>query len=218
MAARRSRSERISFDAEDRSVSRKRCTPSRPKGKIVILPRDATPIDFAYNIHSEVGQHLRWRQGERAHCPAALQAALGRHRRDSDPARPSAQPRLAGVREVVARAAEDQALAEHSSARARHRNRPQADREGSAQVSHLAEGNQRGRADAGRQREWPGASGRPAGGHRLRQVLGPLDPGARWLRPARRARHTRRRTRRAARRRSPAWCGACSAETPRPSR
>src|SRR5215472_1319003 len=26
-----------------------------PKGKIVILPRDATPVDFAYNIHSEVG-------------------------------------------------------------------------------------------------------------------------------------------------------------------
>jgi GTP pyrophosphokinase len=26
-----------------------------PKGKIVILPRDATPLDFAYTIHTEVG-------------------------------------------------------------------------------------------------------------------------------------------------------------------
>ena len=26
-----------------------------PKGRIVILPRDATPVDFAYTIHSEVG-------------------------------------------------------------------------------------------------------------------------------------------------------------------
>ena len=26
-----------------------------PKGKIVILPRDATPIDFAYHVHSQVG-------------------------------------------------------------------------------------------------------------------------------------------------------------------
>jgi guanosine-3',5'-bis(diphosphate) 3'-pyrophosphohydrolase len=26
-----------------------------PKGKVVVLPRDSTPIDFAYNIHTEVG-------------------------------------------------------------------------------------------------------------------------------------------------------------------
>jgi GTP diphosphokinase / guanosine-3',5'-bis(diphosphate) 3'-diphosphatase len=26
-----------------------------PKGRIVILPRDATPIDFAYTVHTEVG-------------------------------------------------------------------------------------------------------------------------------------------------------------------
>ena len=27
-----------------------------PKGKVVILPRDASPVDFAYTIHTEVGQ------------------------------------------------------------------------------------------------------------------------------------------------------------------
>ena len=26
-----------------------------PKGKVVVLPREATPIDFAYSVHTEVG-------------------------------------------------------------------------------------------------------------------------------------------------------------------
>lgn len=29
-----------------------------PKGKILVLPRHATPIDFAYSIHEEIGNHM----------------------------------------------------------------------------------------------------------------------------------------------------------------
>ena len=29
-----------------------------PKGAIKILPRNATPIDFAYSIHEEIGNHM----------------------------------------------------------------------------------------------------------------------------------------------------------------
>ena len=29
-----------------------------PKGKIVVLPRGATPIDFAYRIHADIGNHM----------------------------------------------------------------------------------------------------------------------------------------------------------------
>jgi guanosine-3',5'-bis(diphosphate) 3'-pyrophosphohydrolase len=38
-----------------------------PKGDLIALPRGATPVDFAYAVHSQVGDHLRRRQGQRPH-------------------------------------------------------------------------------------------------------------------------------------------------------
>ena len=36
-------------------MARPKSTCSRPKGKIVSLPAHATPVDFAYAVHTEVG-------------------------------------------------------------------------------------------------------------------------------------------------------------------
>ncbi len=37
------------------SSTRTRCSASRPKGQLIQLPRGATPVDFAYAVHSQVG-------------------------------------------------------------------------------------------------------------------------------------------------------------------
>ena len=36
-----------------------------PKGEVKALPRGATPVDFAYSIHTDVGPSVRWRARQR---------------------------------------------------------------------------------------------------------------------------------------------------------
>ena len=45
-----------SLSTVSRSISiRRRCTPSHPRGRSRRCPRRATPVDFAYGIHTDVG-------------------------------------------------------------------------------------------------------------------------------------------------------------------
>ena len=55
-----------------------------PKGEVKTLPAGATPIDFAYAVHTDVGHRTRRREGERPDRAAPLPAEERRLRRDPD--------------------------------------------------------------------------------------------------------------------------------------
>ena len=69
-----------------------------PKGEVRSLPRGATAVDFAYGIHTDVGNQCVGARDQRQDGAAAHAAAERRHRRDHHAVRPQAEPRLADVR------------------------------------------------------------------------------------------------------------------------
>ena len=81
-----------------------------PKGEVQILRAGSTPLDFAYAVHTEVGNHCVGAQGERLGRAAVLRAADGRPR--GDPHAEQRQPlaRLAQHREDPLGALQDPQL------------------------------------------------------------------------------------------------------------
>jgi len=91
-----------------------------PKGKVVVLPKDASPLDFAYSIHTEVGNTCVGAKVNGRMVP--LRTKL----RNGDIVEVVTQnghtPAATGSpRQKLARPQQDQALAERAPARARHR-------------------------------------------------------------------------------------------------
>jgi len=85
----------------------------------------ATPIDFAFAVHTKVGEHCVGAKAT-ASWSAAHDAATGRHGGDRDLAQPAPEPRLAQVRQVHARAHQDQPVAQDRGAHALDRARARA--------------------------------------------------------------------------------------------
>ena len=87
-----------------------------PKGEVKSLAAGATPLDFAYEVHTEVGHRCVGREGQRQDRAAALRAAVGRHRRGPHlQARARPLARLARDRQDDARAQQDQAVVQGAS-------------------------------------------------------------------------------------------------------
>ena len=66
-----------------------------PRGEVVDLPRGATPLDFAYHVHTQLGHSCRGAQGQRAHRAARSAARQWRDRRDHQRTQRRSEPRLA---------------------------------------------------------------------------------------------------------------------------
>ena len=120
MAARDVRPQRVHVDAASIDLYPEEVYTFTPKGKVIVLPKDASPIDFAYAIHTEVGHATIGAKVNGRIVP--LRTRL----RNGDIVEITTQAGHAPSRDWLSftkslpRPQQDQALAQRAPARARH--------------------------------------------------------------------------------------------------
>ena len=98
-----------------------------PKGEVKSLAAGATPLDFAYEIHTELGHRCVGAKVNGKIVPLNYQLQVGRHRRGPHlQARARPVARLAGARQDHPRAQQDQAVVQAGVARGHRAHRPRA--------------------------------------------------------------------------------------------
>ena len=103
-----------------------------PKGKLIVLPRGATPIDFAYAIHTEVGHTCVGAKVDSRIVPLKYQLRNGDIIEIITQQGNHPSPDWLSLGQDLAGAQQDQAVAQRPPPRARRGNRRKAAREGSA--------------------------------------------------------------------------------------
>ena len=147
-----------------------------PKGEVFAFPRGATPLDFAYRIHTDVGHHCVGARVNGKLVPLRTPLKNGDIVEILTGADADAEPRVAQHGRHLARQAQDPALAEHRAEASLHRARAEADRAGGqALQGAVAEAHRRERARRRADRVRPAAARRPLRRRRLRQDRGALD-------------------------------------------
>ena len=116
-----------------------------PKGQVKALPRGATPVDFAYSIHTDLGHQCVGARVNGKMVPLRTRLKNGDIVEIVHAGRPPAEPRLAELRRDVARAQQDQAPDSRRGEDARRRARTQAVREGGAALRPQPEDHRRRR-------------------------------------------------------------------------
>ena len=145
-----------------------------PKGEVRSLPRGATAVDFAYSIHTDVGNQCVGARINGKMVPLRTRLQNGDIVEIVTQSGPQAEPRLAGVRRHLARAQQDQARPAGRGARAQHRARTPAVREGGAPLRPESRRRVLESAELSKFASEYGAPNRrrAARPHRLRQALG----------------------------------------------